>query len=137
MEHSLSKACAPFLFVEKDVLLMITKARVTLLLLLLSMPVLGAAQSTDSTAAPGAAHDSTAWRTMLEETVVTGVPMPVRLQNALAQYRIITKEAMKAQGAVTVADALTTQLNISLGSDRVLGSSITMQGLGGDKVKVL
>src|ERR1041385_6290935 len=74
---------------------------------------------------------------ILNETVVTGVPMPVKLQNALAQYRIITKEAMKEQGAVTVADALTTQLNIDLGNDRVLGSNITMQGLGGDKVKVL
>jgi outer membrane receptor for ferrienterochelin and colicins len=74
---------------------------------------------------------------ILNETVVTGVPVPVRLQNALAQYRIITKEAMKAQGAVTVADALTTQLNINIGNDRVLGSNITMQGLGGDKVKVL
>ncbi len=75
--------------------------------------------------------------TTLEETVVTGVTAPVKLQNALAQYRIITKEAMKAQGAVTVADALSTQLNINLGNDRVLGANITMQGLGGDKVKVL
>lgn len=74
---------------------------------------------------------------MLNETVVTGVPVPVKLQNALSQYRIITKEAMKAQGAVTVADALSTQLNINLGNDRVLGSNITMQGMGGDKVKVL
>lgn len=73
----------------------------------------------------------------LDETVVTGVPTPVKLQNALAQYRIITKEAMKAQGAVTVADALSTQLNINLGNDRVLGANMTMQGLGGDKVKVL
>lgn len=74
---------------------------------------------------------------MLEETVVTGVAMPVKIQNALSQYRVITKEAMKAQGAVTVADALSTQLNINLGNDRVLGSNITLQGLGGDKVKVL
>ncbi len=63
--------------------------------------------------------------------------MPVKLQNALSQYRIITKEAMKAQGAVTLADALTTQLNINLGTDRILGSNLTMQGLGGDKVKIL
>ncbi len=90
--------------------------------------------------APSSAADTPALNAItgaLEETVVTGVAQPVKLQNALAQYRIITKEAMKAQGAVTVADALTTQLNINLGNDRVLGSNITMQGLGGDKVKVL
>lgn len=85
--------------------------------------------------------DSAALRGMegglLQETVVTGVPAPVKLQNALSQYRVITKDAMKAQGAATVADALSTQLNINLGSDAVLGTNITMQGLGGDKVKVL
>jgi len=74
---------------------------------------------------------------MLDETVVTGVSAPVKMQNALSQYRVITKEAMKAQGAVTVADALTTQLNLNIGNDRALGSNITMQGLGGDKVKIL
>jgi outer membrane receptor for ferrienterochelin and colicins len=74
---------------------------------------------------------------MLDETVVTGVSAPVKMQNALSQYRVITKEAMKAQGAVTVADALTTQLNLNIGNDRALGANITMQGLGGDKVKIL
>ena len=108
-----------------------------MLLLLWSIPLCAPAQSADSTDVAGN-HDSTALHTAtLEETVVTGVPMPVKLQNALAQYRIITKAAMLAQGAVTVADALTTQLNINLGNDRVLGSNITMQGLGGDKVKLL
>ncbi|MBS1628775.1 MAG: TonB-dependent receptor [Bacteroidetes bacterium] len=73
----------------------------------------------------------------LQETVVTGVAAPVKIQNALSQYRVITKDAMKAQGAATVADALSTQLNINLGNDAILGTNITMQGLGGDKVKVL
>ncbi len=103
-----------------------------LLLLFLGMPLCGMAQE-----GVKQSSDSGTMRNTLDETVVTGVPRPVKLQNALAQYRIITKEAMKAQGAVTVADALSTQLNIAMGSDRVLGSSINMQGLGGDKVKVL
>ena len=115
---------------------MILKARLVLLFMV-GMPVLAAAQSPDSISTTDAAYDSSGLHGVLEETVVTGVPMPVRLENALSQYRIITKEAMKAQGAVTVADALTTQLNIIMGNDRVLGSSISMQGLGGDKVKVL
>lgn len=76
-------------------------------------------------------------RQTLDETIVTGVSAPVTMQNALSQYRVITKEAMRAQGAVTVADALTTQLNLSVGNDRALGANITVQGLGGDKVKIL
>lgn len=73
----------------------------------------------------------------LQETVVTGVSKPVRLQNALSQYRVITKAAMRAQGAVSVADALTTQLNININTDAILGANTSMQGLGGDKLKVL
>jgi outer membrane receptor for ferrienterochelin and colicins len=135
MEHSLSKLCSIFYYYNMLSSKMIGKVRITILLLL-SMPACALAQSADSTARPGI-PDSTIRYSTLEEMVVTGVPMPVKMQNALAQYRIITREAMKAQGAVTVADALTTQLNINLGNDRVLGSNITMQGLGGDKVKVL
>jgi outer membrane receptor for ferrienterochelin and colicins len=74
---------------------------------------------------------------MLQETVVTGVPVPVKMQNALSNYRVISKAAMKAQGAVNVAEALSTQLGIRMGNDGVLGSNISMQGLGGDKVKIL
>lgn len=77
------------------------------------------------------------FRSTLQETVVTGLSKPVRLQNALSQYRVITKAAMRAQGAVTVADALTTQLNININTDAILGSNTSMQGLGGDKLKVL
>ncbi len=76
-------------------------------------------------------------RQTLNETVVTGVSAPVKMQNALSQYRVISKEAMRAQGAITVADALVTQLNLNIGNDRALGANITMQGLGGDKVKIL
>jgi len=115
---------------------MIVKARL-LLLFVLSAPLYAVAQSTDSAGVVRPDDSSGFQAAMLEETVFTGVPIPIKLQNALAQYRVITRDAMKAQGAVTVADALTTQLNINLGNDRVLGSNITMQGLGGDKIKVL
>ncbi|MBS1645457.1 MAG: TonB-dependent receptor [Bacteroidetes bacterium] len=73
----------------------------------------------------------------LQETVVTGLAKPVKLQNALAQYRVITKAAMRAQGALNVAEALNTQLNINVNTDAVLGSNTSMQGLGGDKLKIL
>lgn len=75
--------------------------------------------------------------TSLDETIVTGVPVPVKMQDALSQYRVVTKSAMKAQGAVNVAEALSTQLGIRMGNDGILGSKISMQGMGGDKVKIL
>jgi outer membrane receptor for ferrienterochelin and colicins len=73
----------------------------------------------------------------LEETIVTGVPRPMKLQNALSQYRLITREEFRAQGSVTLADALATRLNISIANDNILGAGIKMQGMSGNKVKIL
>ena len=73
----------------------------------------------------------------LEEVVVTGVTAPVRMKDALSTYQVITKASMEAQGAVNVADALRNQLNEVMSSDGVLGSRTSMQGMKGDKVKIL
>ncbi|MBS1782905.1 MAG: TonB-dependent receptor [Bacteroidetes bacterium] len=73
----------------------------------------------------------------LNEVVVTGVAAPIKPQNALASYKIITAESIRSQGAITLNEALSTQLNINIGSDPVLGSSVRMQGISGDKVKVM
>ncbi len=115
---------------------MIKKQLLVWLLALPATPLLAQTGTGLKPAGDSTAHDFMEGG-MLQETVVTGVPAPVKLQNALSQYRVITQAAMKAQGAATVADALSTQLNINLGSDAVLGTNITMQGLGGDKVKLL
>ncbi len=73
----------------------------------------------------------------MQETVVTGVARPMALQNALSRYTIIDRAAIDEIGAVTLADALTTQLNINMQADAVLGTSISAQGLSSDKVKIL
>lgn len=73
----------------------------------------------------------------LHEVVVTGTARPTQVQNALSQYRVISKAAIQAQGNITLADALNTQLNMNLSNDGVLGTNMRMQGLSGDKVKIL
>ncbi len=73
----------------------------------------------------------------LKEVVVTGVSAPVRRQDALSLYRVIDAQQIRAQGAVTLAEALNAQLNLTIGSDAVLGSSVQLQGLRPDKVKIL
>lgn len=73
----------------------------------------------------------------LDEVVVTGLPEPSRLQDATHTYQIITAATMRAQGAVSVADALRTTLNVNVGADNVLGSTTSLQGMKGDKVKIL
>lgn len=73
----------------------------------------------------------------LDEVVVTGLSEPVKLKDALSSYQVIPRSLIQAQGAVTLDDVLKTQLNISLSNDNILGAGIGMQGMGGDKVKIL
>lgn len=73
----------------------------------------------------------------LNEVVVTGLNTPQKQKDALSVYRIITKEQIQAQGAVTLNEVMKNQLNVRVGNDNILGSNMRMQGLGGDKVKIL
>lgn len=73
----------------------------------------------------------------LDEVVVTGLSNPSKLKDAFAAYQVITAATMRAQGSVTAAEALRTQLNVNLGNDNMLGATTSMQGLKGDKVKIL
>lgn len=73
----------------------------------------------------------------LNEVVVTGLTRPEKMKNALSNYRVITKATIQAQGAVTLDEVLKSQLNINVGSDAILGSTMTMQGMQGNKVKIL
>ena len=73
----------------------------------------------------------------LQETVVTGVARPQKLQNAFSQYRVITRAENLAQGNMTLADALMTRLNISVDNDPLLGTNTKVQGMSGNKVKIL
>ena len=109
-------------------------------LLSLCLASSAAAQTTapDSTRIDAAATDTTADDiAMMEEVVVTGVTAPTRIQDALSTYRVITRAQAQAQGAVTLAEALRTQLNIRLSEDALLGTGLQLQGLRGDKVKIL
>lgn len=73
----------------------------------------------------------------LNEVVVTGVAKPEKLKNALANYQVITKAMMQAQGAVTLNDVLKNQLNTNISNDFILGSNVQMQGMMANKVKIL
>lgn len=73
----------------------------------------------------------------VEQVVVTGNSQPTKMKDALSVYRVIPKAQIKAQGAVTLEDIMKNQLNMRVGNDQILGSSLSMQGMTGDKVKIL
>ncbi|MBS1772534.1 MAG: TonB-dependent receptor [Bacteroidetes bacterium] len=73
----------------------------------------------------------------LNDVVVTGLTSPVKLKDALSNYQVIPRAVIQAQGAVTLNDVLKNQLNMNINNDNVLGANISMQGMQGDKVKIL
>lgn len=73
----------------------------------------------------------------LNEVVVTGVLNPIKPLDAFSNYKVITAATMQSMGAVTVQDAISYQLNTVTNNDGILGGQIRMQGMGGNKVKIL
>lgn len=73
----------------------------------------------------------------LREFVVTGQYAPGSAEGAVQRLRVIDSQRIQRMAAQNLGDALRDQLNLRLAQDHVLGSSVSMQGLGGENVKVL
>jgi outer membrane receptor for ferrienterochelin and colicins len=73
----------------------------------------------------------------LEEVVVTGQYGPLRADQAVHKVRVIDAERLQRLAATDLSDALRNELNIRLSQDNILGTSMSMQGLSGENVKIL
>lgn len=73
----------------------------------------------------------------LQEMVVTGQYAPGSPEKAVHRVRVLDAAQFKRMAANNLADALRNELNVRLSQDNMLGSSLSMQGLGGQNVKVL
>ncbi|MCS7153848.1 MAG: TonB-dependent receptor [Bacteroidia bacterium] len=73
----------------------------------------------------------------LSENVITGSYAPIQELRSLYPVRVLTGERLQAQGALYLTQDLITELNTRLAQDPNLGTFATLQGLGGEHVKVL
>ncbi|MBL7950598.1 MAG: TonB-dependent receptor [Flavobacteriales bacterium] len=73
----------------------------------------------------------------LPEYVVTGQYAPASPERAVHRVRVIDAVQLQRMAANNLGDALRNELNIRLSQDNVLGTSMSMQGLGGQNVKLL
>ncbi|MBK8499244.1 MAG: TonB-dependent receptor [Flavobacteriales bacterium] len=76
-------------------------------------------------------------RFALDEVVVTSQYAQGTPEGAVQKIRVIGNEQVRRMAANNLGEALRNQLNMRLSQDNVLGSSVSMQGLGGENVKVL
>jgi outer membrane receptor for ferrienterochelin and colicins len=73
----------------------------------------------------------------LSDVVVTGQYQVASQEAATYKVKLIHRERILAQGAVNLSDILAYELNVRLQQDNILGSSLTMQGLSGQNIKIL
>jgi len=74
----------------------------------------------------------------LKDVVITGQYAPQSLKNSVYMVRTITSEQIRLRNPAKVQDVLTDQLGIRFTNDLTLGtSSITLQGVTGQRVKIL
>lgn len=73
----------------------------------------------------------------LQDVVITGQYKPVLASESMHLVKTIDEQTIARMGAVNLRDVLTNSNNIRLSQDQILGSSLAIQGLGGQNVKIL
>lgn len=72
-----------------------------------------------------------------EEVIVTAQYGSNTVENSVHRIKVIEREKMDAMGAVNLRDVLTNEMGVRLSQDNVLGSSMSLQGMSGENVKIL
>lgn len=73
----------------------------------------------------------------LEDVVITGQYSPSIAAKAVQRIIIIDRKKIDALAAQNLRDVMTNQLNVRLSQDNILGSSLNLQGVSGQNVKIL
>ena len=71
------------------------------------------------------------------EAVIIGQYAPTNPEKAVHAIQIISAKQIEAMGAQNLANALQFQPNLRLQQDNILGAGLSMQGVGGENVKIL
>jgi outer membrane receptor for ferrienterochelin and colicins len=74
---------------------------------------------------------------LLDEVVVTAQYVPSSVNKSVHKIKVIDSKRIKELAAVNLKDVLNYELNIRLSQDNILGSSLSMQGLSGENVKIM
>ncbi len=71
------------------------------------------------------------------EVVITGQLGAGSLTGSTNKVKLIDRATIEAKGAVNLRDLLQNELNIRVSQDQILGSGMSMLGIGGEGVKIL
>lgn len=74
---------------------------------------------------------------IMNPITITSNFVPQGQDNSVQKVTVIDAKRIEQQGAVSLDQVLSNELNIRLSKDNILGSSLTMGGVGGENVKIL
>ncbi len=74
---------------------------------------------------------------MWRKLVVTAQFSPKRLDQSIYKVKVIDNSSVEKKGATNLSELISNELNFSPVRDAALGSSVRIQGLGGEHVKIL
>ena len=72
-----------------------------------------------------------------EEVVVTAQFSPKRIDQSIYKVKVIDNSIVEKKGATNLSELISNELNFSYERDAALGSTLRIQGLGGEHVKIL
>lgn len=81
--------------------------------------------------------DSIMWNVDVDEIVVTGQHEPMHYSRAVHSVRVIDGKTIEKMGMANLAEVLSTQLDMQITTDLILGNGLTMQGISGENVQIM
>ena len=106
---------------------MVNSKYITAILLLCASAISALAQSDDTIKVGD----------MKPTIITTGQYKNQGIDKSVYKIKVIDAVRIEQQGAITLKDVLTNELNFRLAQDNVLGSSLSIQGLSGNNIKIL
>jgi outer membrane receptor for ferrienterochelin and colicins len=73
----------------------------------------------------------------LDEVVVTAQMTPRKVDQSIYQVKVLNSKLISEKSASTLSGLLSNELNLRISQDGSLGSTMTLNGLGGEHVKIL
>jgi len=72
-----------------------------------------------------------------DPVVVTGQANPTAASRSIHKVKVLDSTRIQNQQAVSLNNVLATEMNVRLAQDNILGTGMSLQGLGGQNVKIL
>lgn len=73
----------------------------------------------------------------IKEIVTTGQIRPTTTQKSIFKVNVIDEESIDARAAPTLREVLINETNLKVGKDGILGSNLSINGIGGENVKIM